>query len=106
MNPYMYIFVRKDISIPQQIVQAAHAVDELNKKHLHEPGNYMVLCDAEDEASLLKVSEWLCHHDIKHEMFYEPDLNSYTAIATKPLRGAERQPLKKFKTYCARASMV
>lgn len=97
MNPYMYLFVRKDLSTPQQIVQTAHAVDELNKKHPHPPGNFMVLCPAASEEDLFKISEWLMHHDIIHEIFYEPDLQSYTSIATKPLIGEQRKPLRRYQ---------
>jgi hypothetical protein len=57
----------------------------------------MVLCDASGENELLELSDWLTFKEINHTMFYEPDINSYTAIATKPLIGKERQPMKKFK---------
>lgn len=97
MNPYMYIFVRSDLTHAQQIVQASHAVDELNKKHPHPPGNYMVLCPAKDERDLLRISMWLEDHGIVHEMFHEPDLPGYTAIATQPLKGDQRKPMRKFQ---------
>lgn len=97
MNPYMYLFVRDDLPQPQQIVQTAHAVDELNKEHPHDPGNYMVLCGVKGESELLDLSLWLNEQNIVHHMFYEPDVDSYTAIATKPLIGEERKPLKRFK---------
>ena len=97
-TPYMYLFVREDLSKPQQIVQTAHAVDELNKKIPHPPGNFMVLCPADSEEELFKISEWLMHHEIRHSLFYEPDLESHTAIATEPLKGTTRKHLKKFQT--------
>lgn len=96
-TPYMYMFVREDLSHPQQIVQTAHAVDELNKKYPHEPGNHMVLCGAKSEEDLLEISMHLCFAGINHEMFMESDINQYTAIATTPLRGKERNALKHFK---------
>lgn len=98
MNPYMYLFIREDLSHPQQIVQAAHAVDEINKQHPHEPGNFMVLCGAKDEKQLHKIAEMLDSSQIKYSMFFEPDIDSFTAIATQPLRGEERKPLKRFQT--------
>lgn len=52
-NPYMYMFTRTDLSTTQIVVQTAHAVDELNKQHPHEPGNFMVLCGAESEQELM-----------------------------------------------------
>ncbi len=93
--PKMYIFVRGDLSIPQQIIQSAHAVDELNKVYPHRSQNHIVLCDAENEQSLFGVSDFLTHHGIKHRMFYETDISSHTAIATVPLCGKECQPLKR-----------
>lgn len=96
-NPYMYLFVREDLSQAQQIVQAAHAVDELNKKHLHDHGNYMVLCSAINENHLLSIAMQLVSNGIIFKLYFEPDIDAYTAIATQPLRGHERKPLKKFK---------
>jgi hypothetical protein len=31
-------------------------------------------------------------------MFYEPDIDAHTAIATKPLIGDERLPLRRYDT--------
>lgn len=96
-NPYMYLFVREDLSHSQQIVQAAHAVDELNKKIPHNPGNYMVLCGAKSEDHLHEIATHLQRFNIEHELFFEPDIDSFTAIATRPLIGDERKPLKHFR---------
>lgn len=93
-NPYMYIFVRNDLTHPQQIVQAAHAVDEMNKEFPHESGNYMVLCGVDNEEELMDTSEYLVRAGIDHHMFFEPDVDSHTAIATRPLIGKERKVLK------------
>lgn len=98
MNPYMYTFIRNDLSHNQQIVQTAHAVDMLNKKHPHDYISHMVLCDVQNEDELIGLSEWLTFRGICHTMFHEPDINAYTAIATKPLIGVERSPMKKFST--------
>ena len=93
----MYLFCRNDISHAQQIVQTAHAVDELNKRIPHDPGNYMVLCGADSEAELFGISSWLTERSIEHEMFYEPDIEAFTAIATAPLKGKDRHPMRRFK---------
>lgn len=98
MTPYVYMFVRGDLSHPQQIVQTAHAVEEITRRHQSDGTNHMVLCDAKDEDSLFDISVWLAKHEIEHHTFYEPDIDGYTAIATRPLRGDERRPLKKFQT--------
>ncbi len=96
-TPYVYMFVREDLSHAQQIVQTAHAVDDLNKHYPHQTGNYMVLCGASCEQELISISEQLTNEGIEHTMFYEPDVSSFTAIATQPLRGKQRQPLRRYK---------
>lgn len=97
MTPYLYAFVREDLSIPQQIIQTAHAVDELNKSFPHDWQNHMVLFSAKNEDELLKISQTLHSKDIHHELFFEPDINQHTAIATQPLRGDARSIMKKYK---------
>lgn len=97
MNAYLYMFIREDLPIPQQIIQTAHAVDELNKEYPHTTRNYMVLLSAKDEIDLFRISQELKEKEIFHHMFHETDINAYTAIATRPLIGDERSPMKKYK---------
>lgn len=97
INHYMYLFIREDLSIPQQIIQTAHAVDELNKKiEKTDRTNYMVLFSINSEKDLFNISEWLKDKQIVHEMFFEPDIQQYTSIATEPLYGNARKIFKKF----------
>lgn len=99
MNPYTYIFVRQDLSKPQQIVQAAHAALVAGEK-FHQPApTNIVLIGVENQYDLLEVSQLLEYHRIEHTMFNEPDYDTgFTAIATKPLTdNRERKPLNKFK---------
>ncbi len=93
-HPYIYLFVREDLTVPQKIIQVAHAVD-----HLQAPvdNNYMVLFTVPDEKSLHKISKRLLYDNIDHHMFFEPDINSHTAIATRPLRGEERTSMKGYR---------
>lgn len=101
-NPYIYLFVREDLSKPQQIVQTAHAVDELNKElevgKITTRTNFMVLCPAENELDLWEIAVYLSSKGIQHHMFYEPDIDAHTAIATEPLVGEERLAMQKFST--------
>lgn len=101
-NPYIYLFVREDLSKPQQIIQTAHAVDELNKmmtlEEITASTNYMVLFPAAGEFELIEISAYLNSAGIDHHMFFEPDIDSYTAIATKPMVGDQRMPLQIFTT--------
>lgn len=43
------------------------------------------------------VAQMLEDNNVEYEMFYEPDIEAYTAIATRPLIGNERSIMKKFK---------
>jgi hypothetical protein len=92
----MYLFIRDDLSHAQQIVQTAHAANEIGMKYPSE-NNHIVLCSAKNEEHLVAIVECLDANDIDHCVFYEPDIESHTAIATRPLRGNERLPLSKFQ---------
>ena len=100
-TPYIYMFVRRDLSHAQMIIQTAHAVDEMNQRLGASSGatNHMVLLHADDELDLLEKATQLDTQDIAYEMFFDSDLGSHTAIATVPLRGAERQPLTKHRLF-------
>ncbi len=91
---YMYMWVRRDLPVPHQIVQAGHAAASIGKS-FHDDTN-IVLCAATDELDLLNISRYLDVHNIKHVMFYEPDVSAHTAIATQPLFGNQRRPLRRF----------
>lgn len=99
MKPYIYLFIRDDLSHCQQIVQTAHAVDELNKKIKTNAGvNHMVLFPAQDRDELFDISDYLDHHNIIYHMFHESDIGECTAIATEPLVGDRRKPMRGFRT--------
>ena len=99
-NPYIYLFVREDLSKCQQIIQTAHAVDELNKRldEVTDKTNHMVLIGAKSDLELCEISHYLHMNKIEHFLFYEPDIEGHTAIATVPLVGDERHPMQIFST--------
>ena len=92
---YVYMWVRQDLSIPQQIVQASHAASIIGEKY--HSNTSAVLCGADGVDHLDAIAEHLDRNNISYVMFYEPDISAHTAIATQPLVGKQRQPLKKFK---------
>jgi len=94
----MYIFIREDLSGPQRIVQAAHAAHEAGQEFgKHDGSTHIVLIGMPTQDKLLKTAEHLEMHEIDFKMFYEPDYDTgYTAIATQPLFGDQRKPLKRF----------
>lgn len=96
-TPYMYLFIREDLSTAQQIVQTAHAVEQLQGYGESDITNHMVLIGAKDQDDLTSIADYLTGANINHAMFYEPDIESYTAIATWPLIGLQRKPMKHFQ---------
>lgn len=100
-SPYMYLFIREDLSIPQLIVQTSHAAYEAGAgfDRPHRTPN-IVLIGVSDQDQLKQTAEYLGKHGIEFEMFHEPDYDTgYTSIATKPLFGKERKPLQKYKLF-------
>ena len=100
--PYTYCFIRKDIPLAQQIIQAAHATQEITKKIEHpEQTSHFILLEASNEEQLNTIQMKLQDKGIRHEMFYEPDVDEHTAIATEPIFGKDRNFFRKFKFYTA-----
>ena len=63
-HPYTYIFVRTDISLAQQLVQASHAAI-LATNELKNPSlSSVVLIGVKDKNELYKVADRLKGHSI------------------------------------------
>jgi hypothetical protein len=94
---YIYLFVRQDLSVPQQIVQTAHAVEQLKFVRPEGGLNHMVLIGAKDENQLSDFYMELYMGGLNPVMFYEPDIDQNTSIAVGPLIGEIREKLKKYR---------
>lgn len=97
----MYVFVREDLSHPQQVVQACHAAIEaathFSLGNLAEHPSVIVLA-AKSEQKLHNVRKYLVDNGIKHAHFYEPDIgDELTAVATEPITGERRELFKKYQ---------
>lgn len=98
---YVYIFVRKDISLEQQLVQAAHAALEAGFT-FQKPKNtaFLVLIAVETQEKLLKTADTLEKQGIKTVLFFEPDDNmGYSAFATEPIDENNRRPFRRFRLW-------
>lgn len=98
-TPYTYVFIRTDLPIPQQIVQAAHAAHNAGQRfgeHSH-----IVLFGVSSVDHLVDVQSRLLYNNVESELFYDSDINNgeYTALVTAPLRGDERRLMKRYKLY-------
>lgn len=96
----MYVLVRKDLSQAQQAVQSAHAAIESSRNYLA-PGEEhpsVIICSVKSEQKLLMCADEFKEKGIDFQIFREPDLhNQATALASKPLRGTERDAFKRFQ---------
>jgi hypothetical protein len=96
-TPYTYLFIRKDLSFPQQLVQIAHAAHDAG----YEFGDHSHMCvfEISGEQKLLDAASYLDDHSIPYRMFHETDIGQHTAICTTPITGDTRKALRKFKMY-------
>lgn len=99
--PYVYVLVREDLEIEQQLVQACHAAYEVGlASAAPAETSRMIVCTVPDREALLFASERLRERGVAHEMFFEPDFDiGHSALATHPLRGAQRKPLRRYPMY-------
>lgn len=97
MQTYIYIFVRKDLPHAQRVVQASHACVEVMNKIKEEIHPHIVVFGSSNEKKLKEVIKYLAEVNIKCEYFIEPDIGGQiTAVATFPLKGEEREHLRKY----------
>lgn len=96
-NTYSYLFIRKDLSMAQKIIQATHAGMQMAFQHNDKakcfaentPNIVLVLCD--NEQALNEVQCQLEIDKVQHMAFYEPDLDmALTAISSAPLQAQEK----------------
>lgn len=93
-NAYIYVITRKDLTFPQQAVQAGHAIFEAAKlfEYTQADPPYLVLTTVRDEHELLKWARKLSLTDIRFKVWQEPDLkNQVTAICSAPVYGDQRK---------------
>jgi hypothetical protein len=100
-----YCFVRKDISVAQQIIQVGHAQDIMSLRREYIDGVASTcLFEVQDEKELIQAERYLFGKklipDKDYVIFYEPDCESgWTAIVTRPFVGKEREIFAGFKLY-------
>lgn len=99
----MYTFIRTDLPIEQQIVQAAHSALEAGRD-LGKPlgHSYLILLEAKSQDQLQKISNALSDQCIKFSLFHEPDYDrGYTSLTTEPLDPDDprRTFFKKYSMY-------
>jgi len=99
-NTYVYVLVRTDIPVPDQIVQVGHVCYEAGLKFKADPDTFMVLCQVANEEDLLEAEARLTEAGIETHKFHEPDDDmGYTALCSQPLQGKSRNAFRKYKLW-------
>ena len=94
--PYVYVLVRRDLDPVTQLVQASHAAHEAGSRFpVTSAGTHLVALGVRDELALERESIRLRAIGIEHHLFFEPDFGvGHSALATRPVFGAERRAFK------------
>lgn len=102
---YVYVMVREDIPVAQQLVQSNHAALEAGFRFAAPKDvAHLVMLSVPDQESLLQAAAHLEDCGVAHHVFYEPDDDmGYSALATRPLFGCERKALRRYPLYRARS---
>jgi len=96
-TPYVYVFVRTDLSHPQIVVQASHACLEMASAHGMPYHPHLVCIGIKSEAKLRSVLNEITAQGIRASPFIEPDIgDQMTAFATEPVFGERRKVFKRF----------
>jgi hypothetical protein len=99
-HAYLYTITRNDLSPPQKAVQSTHAAMEAARAYLKPDDEHpsVIMCIVKGETKLMMTAEKLRAAGIRFREFREPDIgNQLTAIATEPLTGNRREPLKHYQ---------
>jgi hypothetical protein len=94
----VYVFIHRDLSFPQQVVQACHACYEMasTTPACHEHPS-VILLGIDNETKLLACLQKLQAAGIEHREFREPDIgHQLTSIATTPIIG-DRSFFRKYQ---------
>ena len=105
----VYVLVRTDLSLEQQLVQSSHAVLEAGRSLYgpeHGIASVIVLAVA-DQAALYRAHEELLRRGVECELFFEPDFDmGHSALATQPLRDTQRRLLRKWPLWRAAPALA
>jgi hypothetical protein len=100
MTPYLYVFIRTDIPVRDQLCQVGHSCAHAGKLFKHPDETHIVLLKVKNEKALTKAAYLCAAHDIKFTMFYEPDDQmGHTSLATETIYGNLREVFSEYKTW-------
>ena len=89
---YIYIAVRTDLPLADQVCQVAHAAHLAGKKFPFGDNTHLVLLKVKNEQKLFNLADELDSAGVLFELFYEPDDEmGFTALATQAIIGHQRE---------------
>ena len=59
----------------------------------------MVVCGVSSEAKLLKAHQKAKNRGIDCALFFEPDIDEYTAFASEPISGSARKVFSRYPLW-------
>lgn len=108
-HPYVYVLVRTDLELHQQLVQSSHAAFESGLRW-HSPDeevSSLIVLEVPHKAALLRAARKLTAKGVDHHVFFEPDFDmGESALATRPLVGEERRALAGYPLWRGGARVV
>jgi hypothetical protein len=94
----IYIFLRKDLSNPQKVVQSSHlSLESCHKFGMPITGHPSIIVLKINRADLELINTFLDKKNIKSVSFFENDISDFTGIATEPLTIEQSKQLSQFK---------
>lgn len=93
MKPYIYVLVRQDIPLEQQMVQACHAAAEAGFAFAAPAEtSSLIVCTVPDRAALESAKERMTRYGIQAQMFYEPSWSmGHSALASEPITSRKKR---------------
>lgn len=99
---WTYVFIRTDLPIEQQIVQACHAALEAGhsfERISNEPSS-LIMLQVPNKEKLEVAMARTVERGIRCEPFHEPDWDyGLTAFATEPITVDQRKVFNKYKLW-------
>lgn len=98
----IYVLIRQDLTLTQQLVQASHASAEAGRRH-YKPEHgiaSLVVLSVTDEAALLAAAGALKSSGIASEVFFEPvDAMGHSSLASEPVLQAQRHHFRSWPLW-------
>lgn len=100
-DKYIYVFVRQDIPLPQQLVHACHAAYHIASGQPKLQGMpSLVVIGVPHPRSLGKVVRKMAEHQIWHYLWTDPDTDyGPTALATYPLTVEQKTAMVDYRLW-------